>query len=298
MPSRPVGVADADVTGATFVDVDTVERPSPDLTTTTTADPGSGGTTLAVTSAAKFPTVNGYKIKVESEIMRVTAGAGTASWTVTRGLDNTTAVAHTTGVSVSLVVAVQRVSPITERVISCQAMATSFRAPGRASVSQNIFSIFNKSGSNILIAVRRLTVQMDATVVLTAVVPSFKTSRITAVPTNGTALSPVVFDSLQSSSANLDLRGDASADGTSSATTLTSTPGTAAWTQLQMRLHTAVGQVLTDDMTVIPSVCDTDPITLRASEGLLVTVIAAATTSNPATNFYVTNCMWEEYTTP
>lgn len=70
-------------------------------TTATTADPGSGGLTLAVASAEGFPTTNGYKILVDSEIMLVTAGAGTLSWTVTRAQDGTTAAAHTTGAAVA-----------------------------------------------------------------------------------------------------------------------------------------------------------------------------------------------------
>ena len=37
MPSRPVGVTDA-ASGTTVAEIDVIERPSPDLTTTTTAD--------------------------------------------------------------------------------------------------------------------------------------------------------------------------------------------------------------------------------------------------------------------
>src|SRR3990172_6184056 len=69
MPSRPIGVTDT-ASGTGVADIDTLERGSSDLTTTTTADPGSGGTTLAVTSAAKFPATNNYKIRVEAQIYR------------------------------------------------------------------------------------------------------------------------------------------------------------------------------------------------------------------------------------
>jgi len=199
--------------------------------------------------------------------------------------------------TVAQLVAVQRVSPVSERVVSFQGMVATFRTPGRAATAQNLFSIFNASGSTTLVAVRRLVVQMDATAVLTAVAALFKCARSTTLPTNGTTLTKVAVDTNLSSSASVTCLGDASADGTGSGTTLTSTPGTAFWAQYLMRLHTAVGQVIAADENIIPLICDSNPIILRASQGLLVHIVAAATTSNPATNHYVTNCFWEEYST-
>jgi hypothetical protein len=195
-------------------------------------------------------------------------------------------------------VAEQYVIPISERVASFKGMATSFRMPGRAATAQNLFAIFNASGSTVLVAVRRLSFQMDVTTALTAVAKQIKTSRITAVPTNGTALSKVAVDSAQTSSANVTVWNDASADGTSSATTLTATPGTAGWQQFAMRMHTAAGQVLMDDEAVVPLLSADDPVILRASEGLLVSVVAAATTSNPTTDQMIVQCMFEEFTLP
>src|SRR5690348_6298844 len=57
-------------------------------------------TSITVASSSGFPSSAQYRVRVESEIMLVTAGAGTTSWTVTRGAEGTTAVAHSTGVSV------------------------------------------------------------------------------------------------------------------------------------------------------------------------------------------------------
>jgi hypothetical protein len=78
--------------------------------TTTTADPGSGGTSLAVTTRTPFPQATGagaagqFYILVQNsetdktnrEIMLVTAGQGTGagSFTVVRGQGGTTGVAH------------------------------------------------------------------------------------------------------------------------------------------------------------------------------------------------------------
>lgn len=194
-------------------------------------------------------------------------------------------------------VAEQYVIPISERVPSYKGFAASFRAPGRAAVAQNLFAIFNASAS-VLVGVRRLSVQMDATAALATVAKAIKSSRITTVPTNGTSIAKGVFDSALTSDAGVTLFGDASADGTSSATTLTSTAGTFAWAQLVMRLHTAVGQVLMDDESLIPQLCEDDPVILRQNQGILVSIVAASTATNPATDFHVVNCMWEEFTLP
>jgi hypothetical protein len=53
MPSRTVVVSDT-APAAGIAEIDVVERASPDQTTTT-AGPGSGGMTLAVTASAKVP---------------------------------------------------------------------------------------------------------------------------------------------------------------------------------------------------------------------------------------------------
>jgi hypothetical protein len=75
--------------------------------TSTTADPGSGGTSLAVSNRSKFPQSGRFRLVVQQsesdksnrEIMYVTAGHGVGSgtFTVGRGLEGTTAVAHATG---------------------------------------------------------------------------------------------------------------------------------------------------------------------------------------------------------
>ena len=51
-------------------------------------------TTVKVTSATGFPTTNPFTIQIDAEQMRVTAGAGTTTWTVTRGYNSTTRAAH------------------------------------------------------------------------------------------------------------------------------------------------------------------------------------------------------------
>lgn len=71
--------------------------------TTVSGSLTASATTLAVASAAAFPATAEFRVKVDSEILLVTAGAGTTSWTVTRGADGTTAATHTAGATVTLV---------------------------------------------------------------------------------------------------------------------------------------------------------------------------------------------------
>ncbi|HSS79653.1 MAG TPA: hypothetical protein VLK24_00515 [Gaiellaceae bacterium] len=54
-------------------------------------------TTVSVTSAAGFPTSGTYRIRVDDELMTVTAGQGTTTWTVTRHVNGSTAAAHSSG---------------------------------------------------------------------------------------------------------------------------------------------------------------------------------------------------------
>lgn len=298
MASRTVGVADT-APGTAVAEVDTVERASPDIRTTTTADPGSGGVTLAITSAAKFPSTNNYKIRVEDEIMLVTGGAGTTSWTVTRGYDNTTAVAHTIGVTVAQIVAVQRVSPIDERMISYLGRAATFRTPGRAgSAGQKIFALHNATGSPVLVDVEKLIVEKTETVIVAVTVlpPVIRLQRFTAVPTNGTAGSKVPEDTALGSNAALTVWQDASADGTLSGTALTVTlPASNVMQEhFARRMITAVG-----DFPQVPQVFladEGDRITLRPLEGICVFLDYIAAGQNAATDMWAVNARWTEYT--
>jgi len=86
-------------------------RMSTDLTKLVTIDAGAGvtingksttlngsitnvATTLTVNSAAGFPSSNQFAIQIDSELLVVTAGMGTTTWTVRRGVNGTTAVSH------------------------------------------------------------------------------------------------------------------------------------------------------------------------------------------------------------
>lgn len=170
-------------------------------------------------------------------------------------------------------------------------LATSFRILGTAATPHNLFTIENTHATT-LVKIRRLTVQLDATAVLIAVMPSVKCGRATAVPSGGTALAKAAFDTNATSDGAVIVRGGNASDG-GTATAITSTMGDILWQQYCMRMHTVVGQVLAEDSPLIPTLCETTPIVLRQNQALLVSVIGTAS-SNPATNHWVVQVVWEE----
>jgi len=170
--------------------------------------------------------------------------------------------------------------------------ASSFRTLGTAATPQNLMTIENIDATK-LIYIRRITVQMDGTAVLVSVMPQVKLSRATAVPTGGTVLAKGQFDTSNASNANSILRGGTASDG-GAATAITSTAGTTLWQQYTQRLHTAVGQVIGIDSNVAPGLVDTQSLILRQNQALLIQVVASAGASNPATNHWFCNIVWEE----
>ena len=170
--------------------------------------------------------------------------------------------------------------------------AATFRTLGAAATAQNLFTIQN-SGANVLIRIKRLVFQMDATAVLTTFMPIIKTSR-SAAASGGTTLTKARFDTTETAShADVVVRGATASDG-GSATAITCTPGDIMWQQYGMRLHTAVGQVLGLDNNSLSIITQDTPVVLRNGEVLVVHVVAAATSSNPNTNHYFVECVWSE----
>jgi hypothetical protein len=73
----------------------------PAVTTLSAAVSSAGSTSITVTSAAGFPGSGAFAIQVDSEVMTVTAGQGTTTWTVTRGVNGSTATTHSSGAVVT-----------------------------------------------------------------------------------------------------------------------------------------------------------------------------------------------------
>lgn len=91
-----------------------------EVKTTLTANVAAGATTITVASAAGFPSTAPYRIGVGTqtgagqEMMLVTAGAGTTTWTVTRALEDTTAISHSSGSTVAIIFTQGSFSAFTE----------------------------------------------------------------------------------------------------------------------------------------------------------------------------------------
>jgi Tfp pilus assembly protein PilX len=69
--------------------------------TTLAAAISSSQTTITVSSASGFPTSGTFRVRIDDEDMTVTGGQGTTTWTVTRGVNNTTAATHVIGQAVN-----------------------------------------------------------------------------------------------------------------------------------------------------------------------------------------------------
>jgi FtsP/CotA-like multicopper oxidase with cupredoxin domain len=69
---------------------------NPKTTTRPTATT-AGQTTITVASAAGFPATGSYYIRIDNEVLQVTGGQGTTTWTVLRGQLGTGAASHANG---------------------------------------------------------------------------------------------------------------------------------------------------------------------------------------------------------
>lgn len=173
--------------------------------------------------------------------------------------------------------------------------AQTFRTPGRAGTAgQKIFALHNATGSTKIVTFNQLRVDLVQTVVkaVTVLPPVIRVHRFTAVPTNGTALSKVAKDTALASNASITAWGDASADGTGSATTLTVTipAGNMLSQEFAPRLITAVGYEMAGRIEMLVG----QEIKLRALEGVVVFLDYVLATQNPVTDMWIVGCDWTE----
>jgi len=171
---------------------------------------------------------------------------------------------------------------------------------GSAGTPQNLFTLENSgSESPVIVDIRRLVVQLDATAALTAQMPIVRTSRLSSLPSGGTVLPKGSFNTTQTSATSVIAR-SAAAIGTGAGgavlTAITATEGDTLWQQYCMRLHTAVGQVLGLDNSVLPTLIENTSFVLRPNEAILVQVNAVLAAHNPNTNRWFVQCVWEEET--
>jgi Tfp pilus assembly protein PilX len=69
-------------------------RVGPGANTTITSAMTAAQTTMTIASATGFPASGTYRVRVDDEDLNVTAGQGGTTWTITRGVNGTTAATH------------------------------------------------------------------------------------------------------------------------------------------------------------------------------------------------------------
>lgn len=174
--------------------------------------------------------------------------------------------------------------------------AATYRMIGRAGTSvRRLLAIWNAVGSGKVVHLNQLTldVMMTAVIAVTVIPPIIRVHRITAIPTNGTALTKIAKDTTGASSASISLFGDASADGTNSATALaaTTTAGAHLTQEFSPRLITAAGYEMFDRTELL----DGKDVVVRAGEGVVLSYdnITLAT-QEPATTHTIATIDWYE----
>lgn len=300
MPNRSGGVLDVP-SADNVIGIALVEKPSPDIKTTLTADPGTGTTIAIAAWPPLFPAAGNFKAKIEKETIKVTGGHGTTSITAVRGIDGSTAVAHASGIIVARVLAYQQVEPVVaSKVISYLGRTNTFRITGRAGTAgQKLFAIHNSNTSQVLVDVTKIRVDtiMTAAKAIGVIPPVIRVYRFTALPMGGNAGTKVPVDTSLTSNSQVTLWQDAASDGGNSTTALAVTPTTGAIVDQEYapRMITGAGYEMFDRTEFLEDESAFE--TLRPLEGLLVALdYNIAVTQNPATDFYLVSAKWEEYT--
>lgn len=185
------------------------------------------------------------------------------------------------------------VSIANEAAATFRGRVATFRTPGRGLAGgQKILALHNATGSSKLVHINQLTVDCVqlAVIAVTVLPPIIRVYRFTAVPTNGTSLTKVAKDTSLASNASVTAWGDASADGTGSATTLTVTLGAALTQEFAPRLITAAGYEMFDRTELLGGF----DVVLRALEGVCVMLDYSTTTANPSSSHWVATADWYE----
>jgi hypothetical protein len=86
---------------ALAVDDNNYYQVNPKTTTRTTATTATQTTAFTVASASGFPSTGNFYVRIDNEVVQVTGGQGTTSWTVARGQLGTTAATHASGAVVT-----------------------------------------------------------------------------------------------------------------------------------------------------------------------------------------------------
>ncbi len=183
---------------------------------------------------------------------------------------------------------------VDRRVVTYKGAVGSFRTPGLAGTTgQNLFAIHNATGSTVLVDVLSLNVSMYDTAVKAVAPPIVRAWRFTAIPTGGAAVTKRGTDTAQTSNASVTVWQGASADGTGVALTVTR-PAAQFISQIPASRALTLASAEPDREQFLLE--KTGKVTLRALEGIAVFLDYTVATSNPATDMWQVDCVWEEHT--
>lgn len=190
----------------------------------------------------------------------------------------------------------QYVVPVLDRIVSFKGRACSFRQLGIAGTAgQKLGTIFNATGSGIIVDVDLICVDPMQTAARVVEPPVIRAHKLTTLPTGGTAIPKIGADSSMTSSASVTLlQGTASEGGAATAITATPAASTIVNQEWAPRALTLVGYEQFDRIEWF----DKEPWTIRPGEGLLVNLDYSAATANPITDKWVCMFVWTEYTRP
>lgn len=200
----------------------------------------------------------------------------------------------------------QYVVPVRDRITSFVGRAATFKTVGNAAASQqNLLTLMNASGSAVTVGVNRITLDCLMTaaagIAPTVVTPVVRVRRISAAPTGGSSLAKTARgDSAQTSSSSVAVLGGTASDA-GALTAITATNGGILAQKYSPRLllvGTTPATTLYEPVDTIPFFYGEPDITLKAGEGLLVSLEGHVAAGNPAANQWIAEVDWEEYTRP
>ncbi len=174
--------------------------------------------------------------------------------------------------------------------------ASTYRAIGRAgTTARRMLALWNAAGSGKTVRINQIAIDIMSTTVVavTVIAPPIRVYKITAIPTNGTALTKVAKDNLLTSSASISLFQDASADGTNSATPLaaTTTAGASLTNEFASRLITGAGFEMMDRAELL-----TDRgVLVRAGDGIVLSLDITLATQDAAGTHTLATIDWAEF---
>lgn len=173
--------------------------------------------------------------------------------------------------------------------------ASTYRTVGRAgTTARRLLTLFNAAGSGRRVIINTVAIDFaqTAAMAITVIPPALRIYRITAAPTGGTAVTKNAKDTLLTSHANVTLLGDASADGTNSATALaaTTTAGAHLTQEFFPRLITGAGYEVADRINLL----DDRGTIIHPGEGIVLSSDITLATQEPASVLTIATIDWTE----